>query len=42
MTNELKERIRNFIVSWEDPNWATCDLLLETAISLLEETIEEK
>jgi hypothetical protein len=53
MTNELKDRIRNFIVSWDntidDANWTTCDLFLEyvisetlTAISLLEETIEEK
>jgi hypothetical protein len=46
MTDELKNRIRDFIVSWdntiEDANWATCDLFLETAIGLLEETIEEK
>ena len=46
MTSELKDRIRNFIVSWdntiEDANWATCDLFLETAIDLLEETIAEK
>ena len=46
MTNELKDRIRNFIVSWdntiEDANWATCDLFLETTIDLLEETIAKK
>jgi hypothetical protein len=46
MTDDLRNRIKDFIVSWdntiEDANWATCDLFLETAISLLEETIEEK
>lgn len=48
MTNELKDRIRNFIVSWDntinDPNMglADYDLFLETAIDLLEETIADK
>ena len=48
MTSELKDRIRNFIVSWdntindESMGLADYNLFLETAISLLEETIEEK
>jgi|LakMenE18May11ns_1017448.scaffolds.fasta_scaffold9302193_1 hypothetical protein len=48
MTEELKNRIRDFIVSWdntiddESMGLADYDLFLETAISLLEETIEEK
>jgi hypothetical protein len=47
MTNELKDRIRNFIVSWDNTindetmGLADYDLFLETAISMLEETIEE-
>jgi hypothetical protein len=45
MTNELRDKIKNFIVSWdntiEDANWATCDLFLEMAIDLLKETIGE-
>jgi len=47
MTNELKDRIKNFIVSWnntiddENMGLADYDLFLETAINLLEETIEE-
>lgn len=47
MTNELKARIRDFIVSWDntidDPNMglADYDLFLETSIDLLEETIGE-
>jgi len=48
MTEELKNRIRDFIVSWdntindESMGLADYDLFLETAIGLLEETIEEK
>jgi len=48
MTNELKDRIRNFIVSWNDTidddfmGLADYDSFMETAISLLEETIGEK
>ena len=48
MTNELKDRIKNFIVSWnntiddESMGLADYDLFLETAIDLLEETIGEK
>jgi len=47
-TNELKDRIKNFIVSWDNTiddefmGLADYDLFLETAISLLEETIGEK
>ena len=47
MTNELNDRIKNFIVSWDntidDESMALphYDLFLETAISLLEETIGE-
>jgi hypothetical protein len=47
MTDELKDIIRNFIVSWDNTindetmGLADCDLFLETAISLLEETIKE-
>jgi hypothetical protein len=47
MTDELKNRIRDFIVSWDNTidddfmGLADYDLFLETAISLLEETIEE-
>jgi len=45
---ELKDRIREFISSWNDTinddfmGLADYDLFLETAISLLEETIGEK
>lgn len=56
MTNELKDRIKNFIVSCDNTIDETMgladqnlynlvlvyDLFLETAISLLEETIGEK
>ena len=48
MTNELKDRIKNFIVSWNNTidddfmGLADYDLFLETAIDLLEETIGEK
>jgi len=48
MTSELKDKIRNFIVSWdntiddESMGLADYDLFLETAIDLLEETIGEK
>lgn len=47
MTNELRDRIENFIVSWENTiddetmGLADYDLFLEMAISLLEETIGE-
>jgi hypothetical protein len=47
MTNELKDRIENFIVSWENTiddetmGLADYDLFLETAINLLKETINE-
>ena len=47
MTNELKDRIKNFIVSWNNTvddefmTMADYDLFLETAINLLEETINE-
>jgi hypothetical protein len=47
MTNELKNRIRDFIVGWDQTvndftSMADYDLFLETAILLLEETIGEK
>lgn len=50
MTNELKDRIKNFIVSWNDTfnysddelRLADYDLFLETAISLLSEIIREE
>jgi hypothetical protein len=48
MTDDLRNRIKDFIVSWdntindESMGLADYDLFLETAISLLEETIEEK
>jgi hypothetical protein len=48
MTDELKNRIRDFIVSWDNTisddtmGLADYDLFLETAICLLEETIGEK
>ena len=48
MTDELKNRIRDFIVSWDNTidddfmGLADYDLFLETAIDLLEETIGEK
>jgi hypothetical protein len=47
MTDELKNRIRDFIVSWDNTisddtkGLADYDLFLETAIGLLEETIGE-
>jgi len=46
MTDELKNRIRDFIVSWDNTindefiGLADYDLFLETAIKLLEESIE--
>ena len=45
MTNELKETIKNFLVDYQDAdldNWATTDLLLITAVSLLEQVVENK
>ena len=47
MTDELKNRIRNFIVSWDNTiddelmGLADYDLFLETAIELLEESIKD-
>lgn len=47
MTNELKDRIKNFISSWDNTvddefmSLADYDSFLHTAISLLEETIAE-
>ena len=47
MTDELKNRIRDFIVSWDNTindefmGLADYDLFLETAISLLEESIKD-
>lgn len=46
MTNELKDRIQNFIVSWDNTiddefmGLADYDLFLETAINLLTEVVE--
>ena len=47
MTNELRNRIEDFIVDWNNTvndftSMADYDIWLETAISLLEETIGEK
>ena len=48
MTNELKNRIKNFIVSWnntaddESFGLADYDLFLQTAIGLLEETVVDE
>ena len=50
MTNELKNRIRDFIVSCDNTvtdfsstaDYDNLAFFLETAISLLEETLEEK
>jgi hypothetical protein len=47
MTDDLRNRIKDFIVSWDNTvndfaSMADYDLFLETAIDLLEETIEEK
>jgi len=47
MTNELKNRIKDFISSWNNTiddefmGLADSDLFLETAIGLLEETAKE-
>jgi len=47
MTDELKNRIRDFIISWDNTiddefiGLADYDLFLETAISLLEESIRD-
>jgi hypothetical protein len=46
MTNELKDRIRNFIVDYDntvsDFNMADYDLWLETAVNLLQEVLDNK
>lgn len=42
---ELKETIKNFLVDYQDAdldNWATTDLLLITAVSLLEQVVENE
>lgn len=48
MTNELKETIKNFLVGWDNTSMdegfglADYDLWMETAISLLEQVVENK
>lgn len=47
MTNELKTTIKNFLLDWDNTSMdegfglADYDLWMETAISLLEQTIKE-
>lgn len=45
MTDELRKRIEEFIIHYENAdleNMSTVDVFLETAINLLEETVNQK
>jgi hypothetical protein len=46
MTNEVEDRIKNFIATWDNTkdraNWSTCVLFLEMSIDLLKKVLENK